>query len=74
MTYVIPSEKFIEVFAPFRKSPDTLIRQILSCSNTKKFPRNTVIYMEGDPCPGIGFLLSGVLLVGWWPGPSKGVS
>src|SRR4030067_2067885 len=63
MTNVIPSEKFVEVFGSFRRSPDALIQQILSCSNTKKLPRNTVIYIEGDPCPGIGFLLSGEIRV-----------
>ena len=63
MTNAISSEKFIEVFGSFRKSPDPLIQQILSCSNTKKLPRNTVIYIEGDPCPGIGFLLSGEIRV-----------
>jgi CRP/FNR family transcriptional regulator, anaerobic regulatory protein len=63
MAITISSDKFIEVFVPFRKSPDLLVAQILSCSSIKNLARGTIIYTEGAACPGIGFLLSGEIRV-----------
>lgn len=40
-----------------------LLDQIRNSSERRRFPAGTIIYSDGDSCPGIGFLLSGEIRV-----------
>jgi CRP/FNR family transcriptional regulator len=52
-------EEFIKVFHHFRTSPESLINDILAASLYKEFTESSIIYSDGDECPGIALFLSG---------------
>ncbi|MFO0753951.1 MAG: Crp/Fnr family transcriptional regulator [Thermodesulfovibrionales bacterium] len=54
---------FRETFPVFRNAPDALIEDILSASQRRPLPGDTLLYSEGDSCLGIAFLLSGGIRV-----------
>lgn len=55
--------EFVEIFPIFRNSTDGLITELLSISHYRTFPKDKVIYTEGDTCSAIALLLSGEIRV-----------
>ncbi len=55
--------EFIKAFPAFRKSPDALVKEILSSARHQAFPQGVQIYSEGDDCAVIAFVLSGEIRV-----------
>lgn len=54
---------FLKAFPAFKKSPDGLVKELLSVSQTKSIPAGARIYAEGDACAAIAFVLSGEVRV-----------
>lgn len=59
----INEEEFLRAFPVFKSGEKKLIETILSTSSHQSFSYNTQLYLEGDKCPGIAFLLSGEIRV-----------
>jgi CRP/FNR family transcriptional regulator len=55
--------EFMEIFPVFRNSSDSLITELLSIARYQIFPKDKVVYTEGDSCSAIAFLLSGEIRV-----------
>ena len=56
-------EEFSATFPGFRQHDSALLEKILSDSAYRTFSENDRLYMEGDRCTGIAFLLSGEIRV-----------
>ncbi len=56
-------EEFVNIFPIFRKSNDGLTDEILSAAVYKKFAKDAFLYLEGDSCSGIAFVLTGEIRV-----------
>jgi len=56
-------EEFSKTFPVFRQQDGMLLDKILSDASYLSFSENDRIFMEGDRCSGIGFLLSGEIRV-----------
>ena len=56
----ISPESFVKIFPFFRKGSQGLAQDLLSCGQYQAFPSNTVLQLEGQPCNGAEFQLSGV--------------
>ncbi len=56
-------EEFTATFPGFRQQDSILLEKILSDASYRAFSENDQIYMEGDRCTGIAFLLSGEIRV-----------
>jgi CRP/FNR family transcriptional regulator len=56
-------EEFAATFPVFRQHDSVLLEKILSDASYRAFTENDQIYMEGDRCTGIAFLLSGEIRV-----------
>jgi CRP/FNR family transcriptional regulator len=54
---------FLTVFPTFKDGEKSLIDIILSMSSCQSFLSQTQLYLEGDRCPGIAFVLSGEIRV-----------
>ena len=54
---------FLKSFPAFKKSPDELIKELLSISQGKSIPAGAQIYAEGDACSAIALVLSGEVRV-----------
>lgn len=53
----------MRAFPMFRQSPPKMIQSLLDAVKLAKFSSNTLLYLEGDGCRAIGFLLSGEIRV-----------
>jgi len=54
---------FIKTFPAFKKGPDALVKDLLSISREKSIPSGSQIYVAGDACSAIAFVLSGEIRV-----------
>ncbi len=59
----ITKNEFMDIFPVFNNGPETLITEILSSCRYTSFPKDVVIYTEGDSCSAIAFVLSGEIRV-----------
>ena len=55
--------EFLENFPVFLTGSGDLTAELLSVARYQAFPRDQLIYSEGDPCSAIGLLLSGEIRV-----------
>jgi CRP/FNR family transcriptional regulator len=60
---MLETERFLKVFPFFQKAEESFLEELLSSSEHKRIPGGISIYMEGDNCPGIAFLLTGEIRV-----------
>jgi CRP/FNR family transcriptional regulator len=56
-------EEFTAIFPVFRQKDGVLLDKIMSDASYRTFSENDQIYMQGDRCSGIAFLLSGEIRV-----------
>lgn len=54
---------FVNIFPDFKKAPKGLVRELLFEGTVRRMPSGTLLYREGDACPGIAFVLSGEIRV-----------
>ncbi len=59
----LTKEEFVNVFPIFRTNNDGLTNEILSAAVYKKFAKDAFLYLEGDSCSGIAFVLAGEIRV-----------
>ena len=59
----LTKEEFVNVFPIFRASNDGLTNEILSAAVYKEFAKDSFLYLEGDSCSGIAFVLTGEIRV-----------
>jgi len=59
----ISNDKFTEIFPLFKESPASLVSEILAIARYQAFPKDILIYSEGDSCSAIAFILSGEIRV-----------
>ena len=59
----VSQEEFLTTFPIFKDSDNSLVDSILSASPCQSFFSHTQLYLEGDRCPGIAFVLSGEIRV-----------
>ena len=56
-------KQFLDKFPVFQDDQDDLAERILATAALKDFRQDTMLYHEGDQCPGIAFVLSGEIRV-----------
>ncbi len=59
----ITTTDFLKAFHSFRKSNDSLVRDLLASARVVAFPAGNRLYSEGDACSAIAFVLSGEIRV-----------
>jgi CRP/FNR family transcriptional regulator len=59
----INREEFLATFPIFQNGDPLLVETILSASSCQSFFSQAQLYLEGDKCPGIAFVLSGEIRV-----------
>ena len=59
----VSQEEFLTTFPIFKDGDPSLVKTILSASFSQSFLPHTQLYLEGDRCPGIAFVLSGEIRV-----------
>lgn len=59
----VTQEEFLTAFPIFKDGNPSLVETILSASTCQAFFSPTQLYLEGDRCPGIAFVLSGEIRV-----------
>jgi len=59
----ITTNDFLKTFPAFRRSSDSLVRELLSSGQVVTFPAGKQIYAEGDACSVIAFVLGGEVRV-----------
>jgi len=60
---MITANTFLKIFPLFRDAPCELVDELIAASVYQQFKKDAYIYMEGDVCPGIAFILSGEIRV-----------
>ena len=59
----VTKEEFLNSFQIFKGSDQSLVDTLLTASSCQSFFSHTQLYLEGDRCPGIAFVLSGEIRV-----------
>jgi CRP/FNR family transcriptional regulator, anaerobic regulatory protein len=70
----ITREKFLDIFPIFQRSPQSLVRDILSSSKIMTVPPHTVLQREGEYSPGLVLVLSGEKRIYKQSGTSKEIT
>lgn len=60
---MVSKEKFLSVFPAFSGDRTALLDRLLTSGVPKRFEAGDSLYLEGDRCPGIGFLMVGEIRV-----------
>lgn len=60
---MLTKAQFLDKFSVFQHDPDNLADRILAAAALKSFKQDTILYHEGDKCPGVAFVLSGEIRV-----------
>ena len=60
---MITVDTFLKVFPHFGDAPSDLVDELIDASVFKQFEKDSFLYMEGDVCPGIAFILTGEIRV-----------
>lgn len=60
---MITAKQFTTLFPAFTAAPSALVDELLKSSTLQKFMQDSYVYLEGDSCPGIAFILSGEIRV-----------
>ncbi|TAL22309.1 MAG: Crp/Fnr family transcriptional regulator [Nitrospirae bacterium] len=60
---MLSKTEFAEIFPAFRSGSESLISEMLSSARFQTFPKDMLIYSEGDSCSAIAFILSGEIRV-----------
>ncbi len=60
---MVTKDEFVKRFPSFRRSPDSLVSDILASGTTAVFPAGKQVYAEGDVCSVIAFVLGGEVRV-----------
>ena len=60
---MVSKEKFLSVFSVFSGDRTEFIDRLLMSSVSKRLNAGDMLYLEGDQCPGIGFLMAGEIRV-----------
>lgn len=59
----VTQKEFLTAFPIFKDGDKLIVDTILSASSCQSFFSHTQLYLEGDKCPGIAFVLSGEIRV-----------
>ena len=57
------TRELIQAFPAFKSGPEGMLRDLLSSGRRQTIPAGTQIYIEGDSCSAIAFVLSGEIRV-----------
>lgn len=60
---MLSKDELAGAFPSFSKGRDALIEEILSSARVQAFPKDMLVYSEGDSCRSIAFILSGEIRV-----------
>ncbi len=59
----MPNSEFLQRFPFFSSCPDSLVADILAKTRRQHFKKDQMVFLEGDACSVIAFLLSGKIRV-----------
>ena len=59
----VTHDEFLNAFQIFKEGDKSLVNSILTASSSQSFFSNTQLYLDGDRCPGIAFVVSGEIRV-----------